>query len=101
MPNYGHKVAVYEAIPRAYAAASNDEQLPALREIAYALRRITGLGDELSMDYLLEGRRRAHQRLPARSRETAGWDVVRDARGAFIEPHTGMRSLGTLDVRNC
>jgi hypothetical protein len=31
---------------------------------------------------------------------TAGWDVVFDARGHFLEPHTGLEvPLGTLDVR--
>src|SRR6185436_1917521 len=33
-------------------------------------------------------------------RETAGWDVVFDARGHFTEPHTEVVvPLGTLDVR--
>lgn len=90
-------------MPEAYAAASDNEQLPApARQVGYALRRITGLGDELSMDYLLKGRRQGliNAYLLDHEVETAGWDIIRKARGNLIEPHTGRTvPLGTLEVR--
>jgi hypothetical protein len=90
-------------MPQAYAEASDHGRLPApARQIAYAVRRLAGLGDELRMDYLLKG---AHQGainwyLETHEAETADWDVIRDARGELREPHT-YRSvpLGTVEVR--
>jgi hypothetical protein len=97
------KAAVYAAMPRAYAAASDGGRLPApARQVGYALRRITGLGNALSMDYVLKGNRGGliSAYLEDHPEETAGWDIVRDARGSLVEPHTGPSvPLGTLDVR--
>ena len=100
------KDAVYDAMSEAYAAASDDGSLPApARQVAYAVRRITGLGGVLDMDYLLK---RAGGGRPGlidcyledHQEETANWDVVRDARGNLIEPHTFRTvPLGTLEVR--
>jgi len=104
MNGRGIKSAVYAAMPAAYAEASDGGRLPApARQIAYALRRLTGLGDALSMDYLLKGNRNGlinayHEDHPD---DTADWDVVRDARGSLIEPHTGRTvPLGTIAVRD-
>jgi hypothetical protein len=98
------KAAVYAAMPRAHAEASDGGQLPApARQVGYALRRITGLGNALSMDYLLKGNRGGliNAYLEDHPEETADWDIVRDARGTLGEPHTGRRvPLGTIEVRD-
>jgi hypothetical protein len=105
MPNYGRKRAVYEAMPQAYEEASDGGRLPALaRMVAYALRRVTGLGDALDMDYVLNAggvsrRGLIEDYLEDHPEETADWDIVRDARGSFSPPYGQTVPLGTLDVR--
>lgn len=103
------RASVYAALPAAYMAASDQGRLPApARQVAYALRRITGLGDALSMNYCLKngvkidgrsvGAIAAYQ--TEHPEQTADWDIVRDARGNLREPHTYRTvPLGTLDVR--
>lgn len=88
---------------QAYHKASANGRLPAnARQIMYAARPLvlamTGgrcwshssyFTQRLLPDYM--------RRHPA---QTAGWDVVFDARGRLVEPHTGDRTdLGTLEVR--
>jgi hypothetical protein len=86
----------------AYLKASDNGKLPAkARQIMYAARgeilRLTGrkkfddkrFTQELLPDYI-----------NGNPEETADWDVIYDARGNLIEPHTQRRvPLGTLQVR--
>ena len=86
----------------AYDAASAGGTVPAdARQLGYALRRLTGLGDLLSIDYvttspagkcLLDKYIRVHP-------EAAAWDVVRSPRGTFLQPDGTSVPLGTLAVR--
>lgn len=98
------KSLVYAAMPDAYAQASDDHRLPApARQIGYALRQLTGLGDELKLDYLLKGKQQGliNAYLEDHPEETKDWDVLRDARGSVVEPHTGTKvPLGTREVRD-
>jgi hypothetical protein len=96
------KRAAWHVMADAYMKASGGGTLPAnARQIMYAARpeilRLTGkaqLNDEyftqtLLPDYVNEN-----------PTKTADWDVVFDARGHFVEPHTGREvALGTLQVR--
>jgi hypothetical protein len=96
------KDAAWAVMEQAYAQASDDGRLPAnARQIMYAARpkilAATGaekLGDAyftqaLLPDYIVKN--------PGRCGD---WDVVFDARGHFVEPHTGRSiPLGTLAVR--
>ena len=97
------KDAAYDEMPAAYAKASASGTLPALaRQIMYAARPAilarTGL-QQLNDEYFTQ------QLLPnfmsEEPRLTADWNVVFDARGNFVEPHTDKRvPLGTLNVRD-
>jgi hypothetical protein len=96
------KDAAYEVMEAAYLKASDNGTLPAAaRQIMYAARPliqdITGeekLDDKYFTQTLLPNYLNEH---PG---ETAGWDVVFDARGHFLEPHTNVNvPLGTLQVR--
>jgi hypothetical protein len=96
------KDAAYAVMKDAYLKASDNGTLPAkARQIMYAARgdilQLTGkkkfddkrFTQELLPDYITE-----------HPEETADWDVVYDARGNLIEPHTNRRiPLGTLQVR--
>jgi hypothetical protein len=94
--------AAWSVMEDAYAVASGEGRYPAnARQIMYAARptilELTGrdaLDDKYFTQTLLPDYLEEHPD------ETAGWDVVFDARGHFVEPHT-TRSvpLGTLDVR--
>ena len=97
------KEVAYDEMPAAYAKASAGGTLPALaRQIMYAARPAilarTGLS-QLKDEYFTQ------QLLPNFMAEcpelTANWNVVFDARGNFVEPHTDKRvPLGTLNVRD-
>lgn len=97
------KAAAYQVMERAYMAASDNNRLPAnARQIMYQARplilELTGKG-KLSDKYFTQ------DLLPNYIRDnpetTANWDVLYDARGHFVEPHTGKEiALGTLGVRN-
>ena len=97
------KEAAWAVMDKAYVVASGGERkLPAnARQIMYAARpailQLTGkqkLDDayftqKLLPDYVAENGKEGE------------WDVVFDARGTFVEPHTGHEvRLGTIDVRN-
>jgi len=96
------KEAAWVAMEAAYLKASDGGKLPAnARQIMYAARpdilSVTGI-DKLNDAYftqnLLPDFIEAHPKL------CGGWDVVFDARGHFIEPHTGRSiPIGTLAVR--
>jgi hypothetical protein len=95
------KDAAYAVIPEAYQKASGNGQYPAnVRQIMYAARpaiqQTTGeaLKDTYFTQTLLPDYIREHPE------ESAGWDVVYDARGHLWEPHTGYEfGIGTLGVR--
>jgi hypothetical protein len=97
------KPAAYKVMPQAYELASGNGRWPAHgRQIMYPARSLvldeTGgkcwkdsdyFTQTLLPDYMLD-----------HPNETAGWDVVYDARGHLVEPHVRIRlGLGTLDVR--
>jgi DNA topoisomerase VI subunit B len=98
------KAAVNRVMEDAYLHASGNKADPAnARQIMYAARprvlELTGGKCWSKSSYftqkLLPGFIEANPEL------TADWDVVFDARGRLIEPHTGRRiDLGTLEVRS-
>src|SRR5262249_69282 len=96
------KEAAWEVMEEAYMAASGDGELPAnARQIMYAARPLilerigrTQFGDKYFRQGLLPDFMEENPEL------TADWDVVFDARGHFVEPHTRREiGLGTIDVR--
>jgi DNA topoisomerase VI subunit B len=95
------KQAAYDAIPDAYGKASGGGQYPAnARQIMYAARPVIqevtakSLDDGYFTQSLLPDFIQEHPEL------TATWDVVYDARGHLLEPHTNYEiGLGTLGVR--
>lgn len=96
------KDAAYEVLADAYKKASASGTLPAnARQIMYAARphilERTGqakLNDAYFTQTLLPAFMEENPRL------TEGWDVVYDARGHLVEPHTDHSvPLGTLHVR--
>jgi hypothetical protein len=96
------KDAAWSVMREAYLAASSGSTLPAnARQIMYAARRqileLTGkssLNDQYFTQTLLPDYVEEHPD------QCASWDVVFDARGSLIEPHTGKEvPLGTLEVR--
>lgn len=97
------KHAAWEVMQAAYLKASGDGELPAKpRQIMYSARpsilKITGkdaLDDAYFTQTLLPDYMAEH------AAECSSWDVIWDARGTFIEPHTGREvPLGTLEVRD-
>ncbi|MBA7632897.1 hypothetical protein ES703_40453 [subsurface metagenome] len=104
MKKCSSKISIKEAAHRvmkpAYLKASDDNTLPAtVRQIMYAARprilELTGR-DKLKSEYftqtLLPEYMQKHPELT--------WDVVFDARGHFLEPHTNIEfGIGTLGVR--
>jgi hypothetical protein len=94
--------AAYAVMADAYAKASDNGSLPAkARQIMYAARpeilRLTGrssFSDHSFTQYHLPDYQRDNPE------ETENWDVIYDARGHLVEPHTGESvPLGTLQVR--
>ncbi len=97
------KDAAYEVMRDAYQKASANNTLPAnARQIMYAARplvleRTSGECWKDSSYFIQHLLPDFMARYPS---VVAGWDVVFDARGHFVEPHTDERAdLGTLDVR--
>ncbi len=99
------KDAAEQVMEKAYLKASANGTLPALaRQIMYAARpeiqnladKAIGKGfDQYFTQTLLPDYMEAHPD------KTSGWNVVFDARGHFIEPHTEKEvALGTLQVRD-
>lgn len=98
------KEAAYWVMEKAYMLASSNNTLPAnARQVMYAARRdvieLTGKTtpwkkSSYFTQHLLPDFVDAHPEL------TADWDVVYDARGKLVEPHTKKRiDMGTLAVR--
>jgi DNA topoisomerase VI subunit B len=96
------KEAAYQSMVEAYMKASANNTLPAnARQIMYAARplilALTG-GKALDSSYFTQ--HLLPDFIEEHSALTADWDVVFDARGRFVEPHTRHRTdLGTLEVR--
>jgi hypothetical protein len=95
------KSAAYEVMSHAYDMASGSGHYPAnARQIMYAARPLIQeqtqepLKDVYFTQMLLPDYIRQYPE------QTAGWDVVYDARGHLWEPHTGEQiGVGTLEVR--
>jgi hypothetical protein len=97
------KSAAHRVMADAYRKACGDGRYPAnARQVMYAARplilELTGgkiwRTDQYFTQTLLPDYVREHPT------QTASWDVVFDARGHFVEPHTGRSvDLGTLAVR--
>jgi len=94
------KEAVEETIEQAYMKASANNTLPAkLRQIMYALRPLVQeqtsrpFKNTTLLDYIVKY-------TEGHPIQTKDWDVVFDARGHLLEPHTDIFiPLGTLEVR--
>jgi hypothetical protein len=64
----------------------------------YAVRRLSGLGDDLDSKYFLA--KLLDTYLDDPDTDTDDWDIVRDDRGTFTEPHTDRAvGMGTIAVR--
>lgn len=94
------KEATFDSMKEAYMKASANNTLPAkLRQVMYALRPLVQektsrtFQNNTLLNYIVE----YLQEYPS---ATEDWDIVFDARGTVIEPHTGIRvPLGTLETR--
>jgi hypothetical protein len=99
-PRITQKEAAWEIMEPAYMAASGNGTLPAMaRQIYYQARpKIMAMTEdkELAYGYF------SQTLLPDYIEEHGGdWNVVYDARGHFIEPHTNRRiGCGTIEVGN-
>jgi len=89
---YTIKEAAFEVMAKAYEAASGGGQLPVKpRQIMYRARpyilRASYFTQSLLIEYM-------------EVKDCSDWDIIWDARGHFVEPHTRRRvELGTLEVR--
>lgn len=98
------KEAVQQVMEAAYLHASGNKSDPAnARQVMYAARprvlELTGGRCWTKSSYFTQNL--LPQFMEAHPQLTADWNVVFDARGRLIEPHTGRRiDLGTLEVRN-
>jgi hypothetical protein len=99
-PRTTQKEAAWEILEKAYMAASGDGTLPAsARQIFYQARpKIMAMTEdkELAYGYF------SQTLLPDYIEEHGvDWNVVYDARGHFLEPHTNRRiGCGTIEVGN-
>jgi len=97
------KDAAFEVMEKAYLKASADNTLPAnARQIMYAARpwviELTGGDHWKNSSYFTQTLLPDYQKL--NPKQTENWDVVYDARGTLIEPHTRkVVPIGTLAVR--
>jgi DNA topoisomerase VI subunit B len=95
--------AAYEVMERAYMHASTNNTLPAnARQIMYAARphvmALTGGKCWTKSSYFTQ--RLLRDFVNDHPELTETWDIVFDARGRLVEPHTARRiDLGTLAVR--
>jgi hypothetical protein len=94
--------AAYEVMKEAYLHASGGGKLPApARTIMYSARPkiLAKTGAKTFNDKYFTGTLLPRY-MQDHPEETADWDVVYDARGELIEPHTGRQvALGTVAVR--
>jgi DNA topoisomerase VI subunit B len=103
-PGVSIKEAAFEVMEQAYMHASSNGTLPAnARQIMYAarplvLKRTADGGIWKGSAYFTQ--KLLPRYIEENPRTTEAWDVVYDARGQILEPHTGHRvPLGTLQVR--
>ncbi len=102
-PRVTIKDAAYAAMQDAYLKASAGNTLPAnARQIMYAARPL--VLEQTGGECWKQSSYFTQHLLPDFMAQypsiVADWDVVFDARGHFVEPHTDARTdLGTLDVR--
>jgi len=92
--------AAFEVMERAYLAASDNATLPARpRQIMYAARpNILAMIDEGGFDDQYFCQTLLNEYMEEHDCQT--WDIAWDARGHFVEPHTGREvPIGTLEVR--
>jgi DNA topoisomerase VI subunit B len=95
------KAAAEEVIVRAYEQAAGRLRMANARQIMYVARPLilaltgnTTFDDKAFTQKLLPAFVREHPEL------TKDWDVIYDARGHLLEPHTGHQfGIGTLEVR--
>jgi hypothetical protein len=95
------KEASFQVMDEAYMHASGDGELPANpRQIMYAARpEILTLTGRKELDDAYFTQKMVPAYLEEYPDETESWVIAYDARGHFIEPHTGlMIGLGTLEV---
>ena len=99
-PRTTQKEAAWEVMERAYMAASGNNTLPAMaRQIYYQARpKIMALTEDKELQYGYF----SQTLLPDYIDEHGvDWNVVYDARGHFMEPHTNRRiGCGTIEVGN-
>lgn len=97
---YTIKEAAFEVMAKAYETAAGPKRLPVKpRQIMYQARpyilRATG-ENHLTDSYFTQNILIAYME----EKDCSDWDIVWDARGHFVEPHTRHRvELGTLEVR--
>jgi hypothetical protein len=99
-PRTTQKEAAWEILEQAYMAASGNGTLPAsARQIFYQARpKIMAMTDDKELQYGYF----SQTLLPDYIEEHGvDWNVVYDARGHFLEPHTNRRiGCGTIEVGN-
>ena len=99
-PRTTQKEAAWEVMEQAYMAASGNDTLPAMaRQIYYQARpKIMALTEDKELQYGYF----SQTLLPDYIEEHGvDWNVVYDARGHFMEPHTNRRiGCGTIEVGN-
>ena len=99
-PRTTQKEAAWEVMEQAYMAASGNNTLPAMaRQIYYQARpKIMALTEDKELQYGYFSQTLLPDYIEERG---VGWNVVYDARGHFIEPHTNRRiGCGTIEVGN-
>jgi hypothetical protein len=98
--------AAFGAMEQAYLHASGGGTLPVKpRQVMYAARRYIIEHADREVNSATIGNYFSQTLLPGYMEmfpeRTADWDIVLDARGRFIEPHTDLEvPLGTLEVRS-
>jgi hypothetical protein len=97
------KEVAWEVMKAAYLEASSNNTLPAhARQVMYKARGpiLARCTDKDTLDSKYFTQTLLPDYIREHPGETADWDVVFDARGHFLEPHTATTvPLGTLDVR--
>jgi hypothetical protein len=99
-PRTTQKEAAWHVMEESYMAASNNNTLPAMaRQIFYQARpKIMALTDDRELVYGYFSQVLLPDYIEERG---VKWNVVYDARGHFLEPHTNRRiGCGTIEVGN-